>query len=84
LGDPSEVRGHIYTTNVVESLNAGIERMRLELGGYFPSRNALKVNLFIRMVKLQDRWWKGPIPTVRARSYELKQLFALRYELDER
>ena len=29
--------GGILRTNVVESLNAGIEQMRLELGGYFPS-----------------------------------------------
>jgi len=35
------------------------------------------------VVNLQDRWWKKPIPTVRAKSYELKQLFALRHELDE-
>ncbi|BCP97781.1 IS256 family transposase [Thermus thermophilus] len=83
LGYPAEVRGHIYTTNVVESLNAGIERMRLELGGYFPSREALEVNLFLQVVNLQDRWWRRPIPNVQAKSYELKQLFALRYELDE-
>nr|WP_041653782.1 transposase [Allomeiothermus silvanus] len=79
LGYPSEVRGHIYTTHGVGSLNAGIERMRLELGGYFPSREAL----FIPVVNLQDRWWEKPIPTIQAKSYELKQLFALRYELDE-
>lgn len=41
LGYPSEVRGHIYTTHGVESLNAGIERMRLELGGTFlPGRGS--------------------------------------------
>ncbi len=79
LGYPEEVRGH----NLVESLNAGIERMRLELGGCFPSREALEVNLFIQIVNLQDRWWRKPVPAVQARSYELKQLFALRYELDE-
>lgn len=83
LGYPEEVRGHIYTTNLVESLNAGIERMRLELGGYFPSREALEVNLFIQVVNLQDRWWHKPVPAIQARSYELKQLFTLRYELDE-
>ena len=36
LGYPEEVREHIYTTNLVESVNAGIELMRLELGAYFP------------------------------------------------
>ena len=44
---PEEVRRFIYTTNVVESVNAGLEFMRLELGGYFPSLKCLEVNLFI-------------------------------------
>ena len=70
-------------TNVVESINAGIEQMRLDDGGYFPSQDALEVNLFIQVVNLQDRWWRRAVPTVRSRSYELRQLFALRYELDE-
>ena len=74
---------HIYTTNPVEWVNAGIELMRLELGGYFPSRQALEVNLFIQVVNLQDRWWRRPIPTVRAKSYELLQIFAMKYELAE-
>ena len=77
------MRRHIYTANLVESVNAGIELMRLELGGYFPSRQALEVNLFIQVVNLQDRWWRRPIPTVRAKSYELLQIFAMRYELAE-
>ena len=80
---PEEVRKHIYTTNPVESVNAGIELMRLELGGYFPSQQALEVNLFIQVVNLQDRWWRRPIPTVRAKSYELLQIFAMKYELAE-
>lgn len=83
LGYPDEVRKHIYTTNPVESVNAGIELMRLELGGYFPSQRSLEVNLFIQVVNLQDRWWRRPVPTVRAKSYELLQIFTMRYELAE-
>ncbi len=29
----------IYTTNVVENINSEVDLMRLELGGYFPSRS---------------------------------------------
>ena len=39
----------------MESLNAGIEKMRLDLGDYFPSQECLEVNLFIQVVNLQDR-----------------------------
>jgi len=49
---PEEVRRFIYTTNVVESVNAGLEFMRLELGGYFPSLKCLEVNLFIQFSNL--------------------------------
>lgn len=83
LGYPGEVRKHIYTTNPVESVNAGIELMRLELGGYFPSLDCLEINLFIQVVNLQDRWWQRPVPTVWGCSYKLRQLFTLRYELTE-
>ena len=47
------------------------------------SQDALEVNLFIQVVNLQDRWWRSGVPTVSSKSYELRQLFALRYELDE-
>jgi len=57
--------------------------MRLDLGGYFPSQECLEVNLFIQVVNLQDRWWRKPVPTVRAASYKLHQLFTLRYELED-
>jgi len=83
LGYPEEVRRHIYSTNVVESIDAGIEQMRLDDGGYLPSQDALEVNLSIQVVNLQDRWWRSGVPTVSSKSYELRQLFALRYELDE-
>jgi transposase-like protein len=53
---PLGARKYIYTTNTVESVNAGIERMRINPGGYFPSQRALGVNLFIQMVNLQDHW----------------------------
>lgn len=83
LGYPEEVRKHIYTTNPVESVNSGIELMRLELGGYFPSLDCLEINLFIQVVNLQDRWWQRPVPTVWGCSYKLRQLFTLRYDLTE-
>jgi putative transposase len=70
---------HFYTTNAVESINSGIERMRNDLGGYFASVRSLEVNLFIQFCNLHDLWSRKPIPAVRANIYELNQLFDLRY-----
>jgi len=75
LDYPQEVRKHIYSTNPVESINAGLARMAMDLGNYFPSERALEVNLFVQMANLQDKWWKKPMPTVQAVSYELQQKF---------
>ena len=79
---PQEVRKHIYSTNAVESINSGLEGMVTELGGYFPSQRSLEVNVFIQISNLQDRWWRKPMPTVRAVSYELQQIFTLTYKME--
>jgi len=52
------MRRHVYTINPVEPVNAGIELMRLELGSYLPSQQALEVIRFNQVVNLQDRWWR--------------------------
>ena len=80
---PRQIRGHLYTTNPVEGLNAGLELMRLELGGYFPSQDCLEMNLFIQAVNLEDRWQRKPMPKVVSCVYEIRQLFQLRYGLNE-
>ena len=80
---PEEVRRFIYTTNVVESVNAGLEFMRLELGGYFPSLKCLEVNLFIQFSNLNDKWMRKPIPKVRANLYRLRQLMNVKFETEE-
>ncbi len=79
---PEEVRKHIYTTNISESFNSGIERMRIELGGYFPSEESLNANMFILLENIGASWDKKPVPMVRSRLYELRQIYAMKFELD--
>jgi len=80
---PEEVRRHVYTTNIVESVNAGLEFMRLELGGYFPSLKSLEVNLFIQFSNLNDRWMRKPMPRIKANLYRLHQLMSVKFESEE-
>jgi len=80
---PEEVRKHIYTTNAIESINAGLEYIRHELGGYFPSRNALETNYFIQIENLNDGWQRRPVPALKSNTYELRQIYTMKYELDE-
>ncbi|MDT8287096.1 MAG: transposase, partial [Elusimicrobiales bacterium] len=80
---PTSCRKHIYTTNAVESVNSGIERMRINLGGYFPSQRAMDVNLFIQFVNLQDAWEKKVATGLRECLYEIRQMFALRFEIQD-
>lgn len=83
LGYPAEVRKHIYTTNAVESINSGLEYMRRELGGYFPSRQALDVNYFVQIENKNESWMRKPVPAIHSASYELRQLHAAKFELKE-
>ncbi len=80
---PQGARKYIYTTNIVESINSGIERMRINLGGYFPSQRSLNVNMFIQLVNLQDFWEKRTIPGLKESLYEIRQLFALKFEMED-
>lgn len=57
--------------------------MKLELKGYPPSQRGSEMNPFIRVANLQDRWWRSPVSTVRAKSHELLQIFATKDELAE-
>ena len=79
---PRKIRKHIYTTNPVEGLNNGLELMRLELGGYFPSEECLETNLFVQALNLTDKWQRRPMPQVKAAQHELHQLYLLRYEME--
>lgn len=83
LDYPADTRKHIYTTNAVESINAGLEYIRHELGGYFPSRRSLDVNYFVQIANRNDSWMRNPVAMVRSRSYELRQILAMRFEVPE-
>jgi hypothetical protein len=56
--------------------------MRIELGGYFPSEESLNANMFILLENMGANWDKKPVPMVRARLYELRQVYAMKFELD--
>ena len=83
LAYPAEVRKYIYTTNSVESINSGLDYIRRELGGYFPSKESLDVNYFVQIVNLNDSWMRTPVPMISSRSYELRQILAMKFELKE-
>jgi transposase-like protein len=76
---PQEVRTHVYTTNGIESVNSGLEYMRYDLGGYFPSRRSLDINYYIQIEHRNDGWLRRPVAAVSSSSYEIRQLFEMRF-----
>ena len=82
IGYPEEIRKHIYTSNVVESVNAGLEMMRLELGGYFPSIRTLEINLFIQLSNLNDKWMRKPVVAFKANLYGMRQILNVKFGLE--
>jgi len=79
---PEAVRKHIYTTNPVESVHSSFEKMRIKKGGFFQSMDILNVAIFIVSDKL-NLTWKKPIPMIKAKLYELNQMFNLKFYEEE-
>lgn len=77
---PEEIRKHIYTTNAVESFNALWDKIRMRLGGYFQSEQILGTNIMIQHENLLRGKWRKPQPAIAGCSYELNQMFRLRFE----
>ena len=78
---PESLRKHIYTTNPVESVNSMIEKVRINLGGYFQSVDILEINLLIQRDNLKNRKWKKSIPAFKGASYEILQLFNKKFSI---
>jgi len=76
---PVDIQKHFYTTNIVESVNSIIETLRYKMGGFFQSKDALYLNIFLSIRSLQQRKWHKGIPMVKANMYALRQLFAQKY-----
>ncbi|AEH50265.1 transposase mutator type [Pseudothermotoga thermarum DSM 5069] len=76
---PEELRGYIYTTNAVESINSKIERVRIKSGGYFGSVELLELSVYLHRKNLRETKWRNGIMRVKGCMYELNQMFQLRY-----
>ena len=77
---PEGVRKHIYTTNIVENFHSKLEVARTRSGGYFQSMKTAEVSIYVVYENMKDRRWKKPLPGVRSCSYELKQMFHLKFQ----
>ncbi len=76
---PEEIRKHIYITNAVESINSRIEQICKRLGGYFQSVSILETNLMLQIDRLKQGKWKKPIPMLKAKAYEILQIFNAKF-----
>ena len=76
---PKESQKHFYSTNIVESVNSLLEKMRVRMGGFFQSEKALFVNVYITFRGLDERKWQHGLPMVKGYLYEIKQLFVRAY-----
>ena len=76
---PSDTQKHFYTTNIVESVNSYLEKLRVRMGGFFQSQEALFVNVFITINSLSQRKWLKGVPMIKGNLYLLRQLFVQKY-----
>jgi hypothetical protein len=50
------------------------------MGGFFSSQDALCVNVFVTIQSLNQRKWIHGVPLIKGNLYQLRQLFAQRYQ----
>lgn len=74
---PPAIRKVIYTTNAIESLNAGLRKVTKGKGS-FVSETALMKVLYLRIQDLQKKWSKG-IANWKNVQNELVQIFDTRF-----
>ena len=71
---PEELRFIFCTTNIVESFNSILDKIRCQKGGFFQSENILHVNIYIRYLNLYKKWKNG-YPKLIPQLYYLRQIF---------
>jgi putative transposase len=76
---PYPVRKLIYTTNAVENFNSLLEKIRINNGGYFQSRDYVDAAVFVLANRLLNKKWNNPLPVLKGYEYEINQLFNLRF-----
>lgn len=76
---PDTVRKIIYTTNAVENFNSLLEKIRINNGGFFQSREYVDAAVFVLANRLLNKKWKNPVPILKGCEYEINQLFNLRF-----
>lgn len=79
LNLPEEIRRYFYTTNIVESFNSLMERMRYEKGWHFQSVGNLEIGILLVYKHLRGKRWEYPSPKIKAYQYQLNRIYRLQY-----
>jgi len=79
--DGLEKLDDLCSKNTVESVNSMIEKVRINLGGYFQSVDILEINLLIQRDNLKNKKQKKPVPAFKVSSYEILQLFNKKFSI---
>ncbi len=80
LNYPENIRRSLSTTNVVEAINAQLEIMRRNSGGYFHSEETLKLKLGIAVSSLEQGKWKSLAKNIAAVLHQFNAMFQSRFE----
>jgi len=77
---PSDLQGHIKTTNFVEGMNNNIETIKRNSGGHFHTDRELMVKMNIMITRLYKTKWKNPSPMFKSFLSQLNAMFYKRFE----
>jgi len=73
------MRKYINNTNVVENFNSVLEKIRVNLGGYFQSVSVAEKSVYLIIKRLHNNVWDKPNPKLKHLEYEIRQKFNLTF-----
>ncbi len=73
------IRKYINNTNVVENFNSVIEKIRVNIGGYFQSINVAEKSVYLIIKRLEKNVWNKPNPHLKGVEYDIRQKFNLTF-----
>ncbi len=73
------IRKYINNTNVVENFNSVIEKIKVNIGGYFQSVNVAEKSVYLIIKRLEKNVWNKPNPHLKGVEYDIQQKFNLTF-----
>ncbi len=65
---------------ILREIKISMEIARIKSGGYFQSMKTADVSIYVVYKNMKEKNWRKPLPAIKNCSYDLKQMFCLKFK----